>query len=79
MMEKLSQAGGGGGARPPPFTIIAITYNVAVYAPAEWADIIKEGRAASKSSHYKFGYFLSFPSKQFLPISFAIQLLETFP
>jgi hypothetical protein len=36
---------------------------------------IDEGRAAIESSHLKFGYFLSiFPSKQFLPISFKIQL-----
>jgi hypothetical protein len=31
MMEKLAQAGEGGGARPPPFTILTITYKVAVY------------------------------------------------
>ncbi len=29
-----------GGALPPPFTIVAITYNVAVYAPAERADTL---------------------------------------
>jgi hypothetical protein len=40
MMEKLAQPGEGGGctARPPPFPIFTITYKVAVYAPAEWAD-----------------------------------------
>jgi hypothetical protein len=38
MMEKLAQAGEGGeGARQPPF--ITITYKVAVYGPAERADI----------------------------------------
>jgi hypothetical protein len=37
----------------------------------------EEGRAASKSPHYKFGYFLSISRKEFLPISFKIQLLET--
>ncbi len=38
---------------------------------------IEEGKAASKSPHYEFGYFLSiFPSKQFLPISQKIQLLQ---
>jgi hypothetical protein len=39
-MEKLAQAGEGGGARPPPFTKLTITYKVAVYAPAEWADAL---------------------------------------
>jgi hypothetical protein len=29
-----------GGARSPPFPIFTITYKVAVYAPAEWADIL---------------------------------------
>jgi hypothetical protein len=29
-----------GGARPPPFTLSTITYKVAVYAPAEWADML---------------------------------------
>jgi hypothetical protein len=29
-----------GGARPPPFQPITITYKVAVYAPAEWADTL---------------------------------------
>jgi hypothetical protein len=36
---------------------------------------IEEGRAAS----WLFGYFLSIPSKEFLPIPFKIQLLETSP
>ncbi len=40
MMEKLAQAGKGGGSRPHPFTIVTITYKVAVYAPAEWADAL---------------------------------------
>jgi hypothetical protein len=29
-----------GGARPSPFTLFTITYKVAVYAPAERADIL---------------------------------------
>ncbi len=29
-----------GGVRPPPSTIVTITYKVAVYAPAEWADAL---------------------------------------
>jgi hypothetical protein len=29
-----------GGARPPPFTIVTITYKVAVYASAEQADTL---------------------------------------
>jgi hypothetical protein len=29
-----------GDARPPPFTIVNITYKVAVYAPAERADTV---------------------------------------
>ncbi len=29
-----------GVARPPPFTTITITSKIAVYAPAEWADIL---------------------------------------
>ncbi len=29
-----------GSARPPPFTTFNITYKVAVYAPAEWADTL---------------------------------------
>jgi hypothetical protein len=43
MMEKLAQAGESGGwgtARPPSFTTVTITYKVAVYAPAEWADTL---------------------------------------
>jgi hypothetical protein len=42
MMEKLAQAGEGGGrtARPSPFTIVTITYKVAVYAAAERADTL---------------------------------------
>ncbi len=41
MMEKLAQAGeGGGGCTPTPFTIFTITFNVAVYAPAETVDIL---------------------------------------
>jgi hypothetical protein len=39
-MEKLAQADEGGGARPPSLTIATITYKVAVYAPAEWADTL---------------------------------------
>jgi len=26
--------------RPPPFTVVTITYTVAVYAPAEFADTV---------------------------------------
>ncbi len=37
--EKLAQAGEGGGARPPPFTLITIPYKVAVYTPAERANL----------------------------------------
>jgi hypothetical protein len=40
VMEKLAQAGVGEGARPPLFTIFTITYKVAMYAPAERADIL---------------------------------------
>jgi hypothetical protein len=40
MMEKLAPAGEGGGACPYPFTLITITYKVAVYAPAERADTL---------------------------------------
>jgi hypothetical protein len=29
-----------GSARPPPFTIVTITYKVAVYAATEWADTL---------------------------------------
>ncbi len=37
---------------------------------------IEEGKAASKSPHKEFGYFLSIlRGKQFLPISLKIQLL----
>jgi hypothetical protein len=39
-VEKLAQPGEGGGARPPPFTLVTITYKVAVYAPAERADTL---------------------------------------
>jgi hypothetical protein len=31
---------GAGDAGPPPFSIVTITYKVAVYAPAEWADTL---------------------------------------
>jgi hypothetical protein len=42
MMEKSALAGeeGGGGASPPPYQPITITYKVAVYATAEWADTV---------------------------------------
>ncbi len=40
MMEKLAHAGEGGGSTPTPFQPITITYNVAVYAPAESADTL---------------------------------------
>ncbi len=40
MMEKLTQAGIVGGARPPLFTTVTITYKVALYALAEWADTL---------------------------------------
>jgi hypothetical protein len=39
-MEKFAQAGEVGGARPPPFAIFTITYKVAMYPPAEWADTL---------------------------------------
>jgi hypothetical protein len=38
MMEKSS--GEGGGCMLTPFTIVTITYKVAVHAPAEWADTL---------------------------------------
>jgi hypothetical protein len=38
LIEKLAQAGEGGGCTP--FTVVTITYKVAVYAPAEWADTL---------------------------------------
>jgi hypothetical protein len=40
---------------------------------------IEEGRAASKSAHYNLAIFFLFHSKEFLPISFKIQLLESSP
>ncbi len=40
MIEKSALAGEGGGARPPPYTLVTITYKVAVYAPAERADAL---------------------------------------
>ncbi len=42
---------------------------------------IEEGRAASKSAHKNLGLaiFFLFTSKEFLPISFKFQLLETSP
>ncbi len=40
MMEKSALAGGGGVCTPIPFQPITITYKVAVYAPAEWADTL---------------------------------------
>ncbi len=40
MMEKSALAGEGGGCTPIPFQPITITYKVAVYAPAEWADTL---------------------------------------
>jgi hypothetical protein len=36
MMKKSALAG----ARPPPFTLVTITYKVAVYAPAEREDTL---------------------------------------
>ncbi len=44
MMEKSAQAGDGrgGGARPPPVITFTITYKVAVYAPAAWADTLTQ-------------------------------------
>jgi hypothetical protein len=41
------------------------------------ASYIEEGRAASKSKNLAILFLC--PSKQFLPISFQIQLLEYFP
>jgi hypothetical protein len=40
---------------------------------------VEEGRAASKSLIENLAIFFLFPSKEFLPISFKIQLLETSP
>jgi hypothetical protein len=40
MMGKLAQAGEGGGARSPTFTIVTITYKVAVHAPAQRAETL---------------------------------------
>jgi hypothetical protein len=40
---------------------------------------IEEGRAASKSHHSTFGYFLSISQQDFLLISFKIHLLESSP
>jgi hypothetical protein len=58
-MEKLANAGedegGGAPARPPSFTIVTITYKVAVYAPAERADTVH------------FPYFISTPMYSVLP------------
>jgi hypothetical protein len=45
-------------------------------ADGGWDGTIEEGGAASKSPHYKFGYFFLFPSKYFLPILLKIQLLQ---
>jgi hypothetical protein len=39
MMEKFTQVSEGGGARHP-LSLFTITYKVAVYAPAEWADTL---------------------------------------
>ncbi len=41
--------------------------------------VIEEGRAASKSLIKNLAIFYLFPSKEFLPISFKIRLLETSP
>jgi hypothetical protein len=38
MMEKLAQDDEGGGCTLPPFTIVTISYKVAVFAPVERAD-----------------------------------------
>ncbi len=38
MVEISALAGEGGGCTPTPFRPITITYKVAVYAPAKWAD-----------------------------------------
>ena len=40
MRVKLALAGRGGGVRPPPLITFTITSEVAVYAPAEWADTL---------------------------------------
>ncbi len=41
MMEKSALAGEGGGARPTPFTLVTLTYKVAVqYTSAERADTL---------------------------------------
>jgi hypothetical protein len=40
MRVKLALAGEGGGARPPPLITFTITSQVAMYAPAEWADTL---------------------------------------
>ncbi len=40
---------------------------------------IEEGRAATKSLHKNLAILFQCPSKQFLPISFQIRLMEYFP
>ncbi len=40
MMEKSTLTGEGGDAGQPPFTLVTITYKVAVLAPAERADTL---------------------------------------
>jgi hypothetical protein len=47
--------------------------------PLTCVQVIGEGRAASKSPHQKFGYFLSMSQQAVSAISFQIQLLEYFP
>ncbi len=69
MMEKLAQACGGGGASPPPFTIVTITYKVAVYAPAEWADTLILFHLD------QYMYSVSFPLDFSPPSSFVAKVL----
>jgi hypothetical protein len=40
MMDKSALSSEGGVARPLPFTLVTITYKVAMYAPAERADTL---------------------------------------
>jgi hypothetical protein len=57
LMEKLATAGMVGmvGARTPPFTTFNITYKVAVYSPAKWADTL------SLIHRYQYMYSMVMP------------------
>ncbi len=58
-MEKLAQPVRVGGARPPSFTIVTVTYKVAVYALPE--------RAETLPLFLLYPYILCGPGKGFLP------------